>query len=661
MVGRTIHQYELLEKLGSGGMGDIYKAQDKKLGRFVAIKALTLESGSDPDRRRRFVQEAQAASALNHPNIITIHDILQDQGADFMVMEYVAGKTLVDLIPNGGLRTPQVLKYSVQMADALNAAHQAGIIHRDLKPGNVMVTDSGLVKILDFGLAKLADRGPISHINSGDDKTRTIAAAPLTVEGSIIGTVSYMSPEQAQGHKVDTRSDIFSFGVVLYEMSTGVRAFTGDSPLSTLSAILRDTVPPIQIAAPEHPEQLTMVIDRCLRKNPDERWQTMKDVQMALSALNHQSDSGMLYRSRLTEIPSNIQAPTGQTRIIAGQESTTILPLGATQQNPALTSQTLQAAVASPEPPKKGSKSGLIAVVAGIVLMLIAGVGGWMMLNQRKAAEIGKQEAAAAAIPAPVVVEQPPPVPADTGLTNDMIIDMVRNKLSTGLILSQIRAEKNSFILTAPELIRLHNAGVSDAIIEGMRSPSKIPEQPKAPVQTAATNPPPKQNPTTPPPSTPQPVSAAPAPAPATPPTPPPVAAPEPVKAAAPVMQTITDATPFSITLAQDISNAVEEGAPVQFIVTEDLKIGDSIVVAKNTPVTGAIVKKKGTFNKSPTMRIDSTTTTGGQKLNLRATQQKGKTVSADAGKSKNKDFAAMAGSGYVAYVDGTQTVPVKH
>ena len=145
-----------------------------------------------------------------------------------MVMEYVSGKTLVDLIPKGGLRVPQVFKYSLQMADALQAAHNAGIVHRDLKPGNIMVTDSGLVKILDFGLAKLTDRGPLSRV-SGTDETQTIGEAPLTVEGSILGTVSYMSPEQAQGKKVDTRSDIFSFGVVLYEMLTGLRAFGGDS------------------------------------------------------------------------------------------------------------------------------------------------------------------------------------------------------------------------------------------------------------------------------------------------------------------------------------------------------------------------------------------------------------------------------------------------
>src|SRR5580700_9153434 len=226
MVGRTIGQYQFIERLGAGGMGEIFKAQDTRLNRFVAVKVLSTSNSGEPERRRRFIQEAQAASALNHPNIITIHDIVSASDAEFMVMEFVAGKTLVDLIPKGGLTLPLALKYAVQMTDALTVAHHAGIVHRDLKPANVMVTESGLVKILDFGLAKLTDAGAMTPI--GNDQTQTLGHAPLTVEGSIIGTVSYMSPEQAMGKKIDTRSDIFSFGLVLYEMVTGMRAFGGE-------------------------------------------------------------------------------------------------------------------------------------------------------------------------------------------------------------------------------------------------------------------------------------------------------------------------------------------------------------------------------------------------------------------------------------------------
>ncbi len=204
---------------------------------------------------------------------------MSDNGTEFMVMEYVNGKTLVDLIPKGGLRAPLALKYAVQMADALSSAHAIGIVHRDLKPANIMATEPGLIKILDFGLAKLTDRGPMGE---GNDNTKTIGAS-LTVEGSIIGTVNYMSPEQAQGKKVDTRSDIFSFGVVLYEMVTGARAFGGDNALSTLSAILRDDARPIAEVAPDVPPQIEQLIRRCLRKNPDQRWQSMQDVKNGAS------------------------------------------------------------------------------------------------------------------------------------------------------------------------------------------------------------------------------------------------------------------------------------------------------------------------------------------------------------------------------------------
>jgi serine/threonine-protein kinase len=248
---------------------------------------------ADAGLRRRFIQEAQAASALNHPNIITIYDIVSEGGADFMVLEFVAGKTLLDLIPKGGMRVPQVLNYGVQMADALSAAHAAGIIHRDLKPGNVIVTEGGLVKILDFGLAKLTERDPLSRVE-GD--AETIAPDTLTVAGSILGTVSYMSPEQAQGRKVDPRSDIFSFGVLLYEMATGSRPFLGDSAISTLSSILRDEARPISEIVPGVPAQLQQVIDRCLRKEPRERWQSMREVHAELAALKQESESAARYQ-----------------------------------------------------------------------------------------------------------------------------------------------------------------------------------------------------------------------------------------------------------------------------------------------------------------------------------------------------------------------------
>jgi serine/threonine-protein kinase len=226
MVDRTVLQYQLVEKLGAGGMGEVYKARDTRLKRFVAMKVLPAGMSADPERRRRFVHEAQAASALNHPNIITIYDIVTDGDIQYMVMEYVVGKTLLELIPKDGLRVPEAILYAAQMADALCVAHDAGIIHRDLKPANVMVGGSGLVKLLDFGLAKLIDRAPVDD----NAETATRIEAPLTVEGGMLGTVNYMSPEQAEGRKLDARSDIFSFGAVLYEMLTGRCAFRGIPP-----------------------------------------------------------------------------------------------------------------------------------------------------------------------------------------------------------------------------------------------------------------------------------------------------------------------------------------------------------------------------------------------------------------------------------------------
>ena len=269
-------------------MGVVYKARDQHLDRFVAIKVLPPELVADPDRKRRFVQEAKAASALNHPNIITIHDIASDNGTDFIVMEYVQGKTLGQLIPRRGLKLNDVLKYAIQIADALAKAHAAGIIHRDLKPGNIMVNEGGLVKVLDFGLAKLTERPQIGE----EESTRSIP--PWTDEGTILGTASYMSPEQAAGKLVDARSDIFSFGSVLYEMVTGQRAFQGDSKMATLAAVLNQEPKPASEIARSLPRDLEKIITRCLRKAPERRFQHMADLKVALEELKEEADSRQL-------------------------------------------------------------------------------------------------------------------------------------------------------------------------------------------------------------------------------------------------------------------------------------------------------------------------------------------------------------------------------
>jgi serine/threonine protein kinase len=233
MTGHRLLHYEILERLGEGGMGVVYKARDTHLDRFVAIKVLPPERTADAARKARFVREAKAASALNHPHIVTIHDISSEGGRDFIVMELVTGKTLDELIGRKGLKLNEALKLGAQIADALAAAHAAGIVHRDLKPANLMVSDSGAVKVLDFGLAKLTESATESD---QDAPTRTVRAQ--TEEGAVVGTAAYMSPEQAEGKRLDARSDIFSFGAVLYETITGRRAFPGESTAATLSAIL---------------------------------------------------------------------------------------------------------------------------------------------------------------------------------------------------------------------------------------------------------------------------------------------------------------------------------------------------------------------------------------------------------------------------------------
>ena len=297
MVGTTISHYEVLEKLGEGGMGMVYKARDTQLGRFVAIKVLIPAAGETTDRRARFLQEARAASSLNHPNIITIHDIVAVESGDCIVMEFVRGHTVGDVLEAGRIPVVDALKYAIQIADALAAAHGIGIVHRDLKPANVMVTPEGLAKVLDFGLAKLAgSQGALAL--SETDATVSISAAamrgtPKTMEGAIIGTLSYMSPEQAQGGKVDARSDIFSFGSVFYEMLTRQRAFHGKSGLETLTAILRDE-PRSFPDLPDMQEDIRDVVARCLRKDPDQRFQAMTDVKAALEQLYFASRSGIL-------------------------------------------------------------------------------------------------------------------------------------------------------------------------------------------------------------------------------------------------------------------------------------------------------------------------------------------------------------------------------
>jgi eukaryotic-like serine/threonine-protein kinase len=283
LAGQRILHFRLEEKIGEGGMGVVHRAWDEKLRRVVAIKTLPHELVADPERKKRFVKEARTASALNHPNIVTVHEIISDGERDFIVMEYVDGKTLDLKIAGKAIGYGDILRFAIQIADALTAAHSAGIVHRDLKPANVLVTESGLVKVLDFGLAKLTEREAQPAMDA--------STALVTAEGRIMGTAAYMSPEQAEGKPVDERSDVFSFGGVLYEMATGRRPFKGSSSMATISAILSRDPDPI---GRHVPSGFAKLVERCMRKDPFRRAQHMGDVKVALEDLKADADAERL-------------------------------------------------------------------------------------------------------------------------------------------------------------------------------------------------------------------------------------------------------------------------------------------------------------------------------------------------------------------------------
>src|SRR5580698_4534323 len=270
-VVEQLGPYRIEQKIGEGGMGQVFRALDTRLNRTVAIKMLASTHVADPDRRRRFLQEARAASRLNHPNIVTLHDIASDGGVHYLVMEYVSGKTLKELIRPEGLPISEAGGYAIQLAGALAVAHAAGLIHRDIKPANIMVTNDGQVKVLDFGLAKRLTPAGADSLDAGQ-----------SVPGILVGTVSYMSPEQTRGEPLDARSDIFAFGSVLYEAVTGQLPFKAPSLLSTMHEIaLRDPPPPSRVQ-PRVPVWLEQIILRCLRKQVADRYQSMAELLEAL-------------------------------------------------------------------------------------------------------------------------------------------------------------------------------------------------------------------------------------------------------------------------------------------------------------------------------------------------------------------------------------------
>ncbi len=282
MVGQTISHFRILEKLGGGGMGVVYKAEDTRLGRSVALKFLPEELSRDHQAVDRFRREARSASALNHPCICTIYDISEHEGVFFIVMELLEGQTLKYHIGKKPFNSAWLLEIGMQIADALDAAHAKGIVHRDIKPANLFVTTRGQVKVLDFGLAKLL-RPLASRVSIGATGAET--ATLSTEAGLLVGTVGYMAPEQLEGKPVDPRTDLYALGLVMYEMATGRNPFLGQSPTSTIANILKEEVPPLEQHNPVAPPELGRIVQKCLRKRIDERYVSARDLALDLAAL----------------------------------------------------------------------------------------------------------------------------------------------------------------------------------------------------------------------------------------------------------------------------------------------------------------------------------------------------------------------------------------
>ncbi len=295
MIGQTLGHYKILEKLGAGGMGEVYRAEDTTLDREVALKILPPDLAESQERLDRFHREAKTLAALDHPNIVTIHSVEQAEDVHFLTMQVVEGKPLSHLIPKGGMPLERIFEIAIPLADALATAHEKGVVHRDLKPANIMVTDEGRVKVLDFGLAKLRQEA------EAEVKTQ-LPTEPLTEEGQLLGTAPYMSPEQVEGKMIDSRSDAFSLGIVLYEMAAGARPFQGESSASTMARILEAEPEQLGERRSDLPPELLRIVRRCLRKKPEDRYNDTRDLLVALKDLREDTTSGIALRSSATGV-----------------------------------------------------------------------------------------------------------------------------------------------------------------------------------------------------------------------------------------------------------------------------------------------------------------------------------------------------------------------
>jgi len=437
--GKCFGHYQVINQIGAGGMGEVYLARDHKLNRKVAIKILNQEFSQDESNLQRFVSEAKAASALNHPNILTIYEFGEAEDARFIVSEYIEGKTLREIIRQSRLRLPEILDISIQITGALSAAHKAHLVHRDIKPENIMIRPDGYVKILDFGLAKLLEQKNKSFISPEDPTVRQ----NLTAKGVILGTVNYMSPEQAKGESVDERTDIFSLGVLMYEMFAGKPPFGGGNAIETIASILHKDPVPLSRVTPEVPQEIERIINKALRKDREARYQTAKDLLIDLQDFKQElAFSEKLERSAA---PSNTDEPT------AGK------PADVTEAQNAQT--TTRAENLSRE--IKQHRRGFLAVLT-ILLVSVVGVGYWFYSN-RAASTSTRQIKSIAVLPL-------------ENLSGDASQDYFADGMTEALIgnLSQISTLK---VISRTSVMRYKRSGKSipeiakelgvDGIIEG--------------------------------------------------------------------------------------------------------------------------------------------------------------------------------------------------